>query len=252
MKRNAKSLTLIVSMLLFVAMFVFGFDSCKKKTDEPEQYPAPHWESPEPGPNGTLPESIIPESLMDSIGDYFNIYSGENPPILNGEFVSRPHTLLFANYQETPTDTIGSVYSDRYIAFFGNEIKVDFYGMQYDPDLHDDYEEVKRNLHVIGTGEAFTCYYFTEGYPNGMYAKQSTVFSGKWNDSLYHGLKDFQVAVILLENSGNPALAPVNSFRILGDGDGLALDTAWLTGTRAIFDEVTVTDEDLFRMFRVK
>ena len=84
-----------------------------------------------------------------------------------------------------------------------------------------------------------------------MYAKQSTVFSGKWEES-YGGLRDFQVAVILLETSGNPNLAPAGSFRVLGDGDGLAQDTAWIGSKRASFDDIKVSHEDAFSMFRVK
>ena len=84
-----------------------------------------------------------------------------------------------------------------------------------------------------------------------MYAKFSTIFSGKWNAS-YNGLKDFQVAVIMLETSDNPHLAPVGSFRVLGDGDGLAQDTAWISGSKGAFFNESVTDYDPFSIFRVK
>ena len=85
-----------------------------------------------------------------------------------------------------------------------------------------------------------------------MYAKQSTIFSGSWNAS-YGGLKDFQVAVILLETSGNPNLAPKGSIRVLGDGDGLAKDTAWIGSKRvALEDDIQVSAEDAFSMFRVR
>ena len=82
-----------------------------------------------------------------------------------------------------------------------------------------------------------------------MYALQSTIFSGKWNES-YGGLKDFQVAVVLLETSGNPNLDPKNSYRVLGDYDGLAKDTAWLGKRVAPTESITITDEDAFRLFR--
>ena len=105
--------------------------------------------------------------------------------------------------------------------------------------------------YVIGEGENFTCYYITEGYPDGLYAKQSTIFSGNWNETL-GGLGDFKVAVILLETSGNPNLAPKNSFRILGDGDGLAENDPWLFGKGGDFGTREMSDEAAFRMFRIK
>lgn len=242
MKKNLIVIALIISVLALT------FESCKNKKEEPEPTPQGHWYSPTPGENGTLPSSILPQSLMDSVTAYFSVYSGENPPAFDDtlQFVSHPHVLLHSN---NPNDTITQYY-DRYIAFFKRGDKIDFYGKQWDDEMDGYYEETRRGLYVLGTGEGFSCYYLTEAYPNGMYAKQSTIFSGKWNPS-YGGLKDFQVAVILLETSGNPNLAPAGSFRVLGDGNGLAQDTAWLTNSKgAEFNIFTVSDEDAFRMFR--
>ena len=242
MKRNFVLTSLIISVLVILVAV-----SCKKKEEAQTSTPSPSWNSPEPAPGGNIPESILPESLSDSVTAYFTVYSGENPPAFDGQFVSHPHMLLHSSFAN---DTV-TVFNDRYIAFFGNGESIDFYGKQWDNDYNDYYEEAYRRLHVIGTGENFSCYYLMEGYPNGMYAKQSTVFSGKWNES-YGGLKDFQVAVILLETSGNPNLAPAGSYRVLGDGDGMARDTTWFSGKDASFGTVTVSDEDAFRMFRVR
>jgi len=167
--------------------------------------------------------------------------------------VSHPHALMATSLDPTyvyPDSVV--FYNDRYLCFErANDGLVNFYGKQWDDDYNQYYEEVYRNLNSVGEGENFTCYFLTEGYPNGMYALQSTIFSGKWNDT-YGGLKDFQVAVILLENSGNPYLAPNGSYRVLGDFDGLAQDTNWMAKKSSFNNDVKVSDEDLFRMFRVK
>ena len=244
MNKKAKFFTLIISALVLI----FVVASCKKKDEEQKTYPAPSWYSPVPGENGTLPTSVLPGDMQDSVTAYINIHEGTNPPEVYGQFVSRPHILLYSTYEE---DSIGSQYNDRYIAFFRNGDFVDFYGKQWDDDMDDYYEEVYRKLYVVGEGENFTCYYLTEGYPDGMYAKQSTVFSGNWDESL-GGLGNFQVAVILLETSGNPNLAPERSFRVLGDGDGLAQDTAWMDSKRAPVVDMMSSSEDAFRMFRIK
>ena len=253
MKRNKKSLALTISMLLFAVVLVLGVDSCKKKKSDPEPQ-VPVWNdpvSPDPQADGQLPVAVLPEELSDTISQYITINSGENPPLFSGEFVSSPHVLMAANYQTDVNDTIGSTYNDRYIAFFEHSGYMDFYGKQWDDEYHVDYEEVIRNLHILGMGENFTCYYLTEGYPNGLYACYSTIFSGKWNAN-YGGLKDFQVAVILTETSGNPYLAPKGSYRVLGDGNGLAENNNWLSGKSIEPNHEKMTDEDLFRMFRVK
>ena len=167
--------------------------------------------------------------------------------------MSSPHALM-ANSLDPDYNYPDTVifYNDRYICFERtNNGAVNFYGKQWDDEYDSYYEEVYRNLNSVGEGDNFTCYFLTEGYPNGMYALQSTIFSGKWGES-YGGIKDFQVAVILLENSGNPNLAPKGSYRVLGDFDGLAQDTNWMAKKASFNHEVKVSDEDAFRMFRVK
>lgn len=251
MNKNTKSLTLILSALL-VAFMVFGSSSCKHDP-EPDPVPTPQepW-SPDPV-NGHVPESVLPPTVSEAISDYFVVYSGYNPVQVRGQFVSRPHALM-ANSLDPDYNYPDTVifYNDRYICFERtNNGAVNFYGKQWDDEYENYYEEVYRNLNSVGEGDNFTCYFLTEGYPNGMYALQSTIFSGKWGES-YGGIKDFQVAVILLENSGNPNLAPEGSYRVLGDFDGLAQDTNWMAKKASFNHEVKVSDEDAFRMFRVK
>lgn len=250
MNNKFRLFSLVLSTLVLVV--VLGFVSCKKKDKNANENP---WEdpwSPEPNSGGVLPPIVFPtindsvtmvDSLLyEAVTAHINIYIGENPPAIYGQFLSHPHILIHSTFSQ---DTIGSQYSDRYIAFERNGDKVNFYGKQ------GDYEEVYRDLYVIGEGENFTCYYITEGYPDGLYAKQSTIFSGNWNETL-GGLGDFKVAVILLETSGNPNLAPKNSFRILGDGDGLAENDPWLFGKGGDFGTREMSDEAAFRMFRIK
>lgn len=252
MKRNTKSLALIISVLLFATVMMFGFDSCKKKEAEPEK-PTPNepW-SPEPV-NGELPESVLPAELKDVIGQYFTVYSGNNPARVSGQFVSSPHALIATSLDPEyvyPDSVI--FYNDRYLCFERTSTGlVNFFGKQWDDDLNKYYQEAYRGLNSVGAGDNFTCYFLTEGYPGGYYALQSTIFSGRWNES-YEGLKDFQVAVILLENSGNPNLDPVNSYRVLGDFDGLARNTHWMDKKAVMNNDVKVDDYDAFWMFRKK
>ena len=242
MKKTFALTSLIISALIIMLVVV----SCKKKKEEePEPKPTVVW-SPNPV-NGELPTSVLPEVLADTLAHYFKIYDGENPAKVVGQFVSEPHVLQFST---SPDDVIGSEFAPRYICFVRNGDRVDFYGKQWDEEMGKYYEEAYRKLNVVGTGENFTCYYITEGYPNGMYAKQSTIFSGKWNESL-GGMGDFQVAVLLLETSGNPNLEPVNTIRVLGDADSLARDTTWM-GKSVDFNEINISKEDAFRMFRKK
>ena len=241
MKKNTLLSTLIICALAMALVACGGH-----KTETPIQE-AVSW-SPAPGEGGTLPTQVLPEQYQDTVSKYFTIHTGESGKRFDGQFVSSPHMLL---YTTVATDTV-TVYNDRYIAFYKNGDLMDFFGQQWDDKNNKFYNEAYRKLHVIGSGDDFTCYYLTEGYPNGMYAKQATIFSGSYNDTCA-GLKDFQVAVLLLQTSGNPNLPPKGSIRILGDGDGLAVDTTWITSKSAVFNEdIHVSAEDAFSMFRVR
>ena len=249
MKKKSGFITLIISALVLVFVIDLMSTSCKKKSDEESEepsYPAPVTWSPAPI-NGAVPPSVLPEELAAEVGSHIQIYAGPTPAKVHGEFLSHPHRLL---YSTASSDTIGTDFYDRYICFEWtdpNFNRIDFYGKQQIDEEGNNYEEVYRNIYVVGTGENFTCYYITEGYPQGLYAKQATIFSGNWTESL-GGLGNFKVAVILLETSGNPNLEPVNTYRVLGDSDGLAENCEWMKGKRSVTN-ATTSHEDAFRMF---
>ncbi|MDY6436975.1 MAG: hypothetical protein SPK72_05325 [Bacteroidales bacterium] len=248
MKRSKESVVMIVCALALSAIMVLGFDSCNNKKEDKKQETVV-W-SPDPV-NGDLPESVLPAELKDLVCEHFTIYAGDKPAKVRGQFVSRPHALLATSLDTTYVYGDSVVFfNDRYICFERNSNgSTNFYGKQWYDEYDKYYEEAYYQLKSVGEDDKFTCYYLTEGYPDGMYALQSTIFSGKWNES-YGGLKDFQVAVVLLETSGNPNLDPKNSYRVLGDYDGLAKDTAWLGKRVAPTESITITDEDAFRLFR--
>lgn len=172
-----------------------------------------------------IPNYVLPEEIYNEVTKLFPVYSGVNPPEMTGEYVSSPHILIYESYAEKP-DSV-QVYSDRYLGFLYTNKQMNFYGKQYDIAADDDIEEVQYGVKITGNNDNFTCYYVVDGYVQGYYAQQSFIFSGKKTDA---GLDNFHVAVVLLENSGNPNMFAKNSYRILKDEDGLAEANNWLSG----------------------
>lgn len=41
----------------------------------------------------TIPETIIPSSMIDSLRPYMTIYDGEDPPVIEGGFLASPMEL---------------------------------------------------------------------------------------------------------------------------------------------------------------
>lgn len=217
---------------MVTAALLFGLStaitSCKK---DPKPTPT-H----EPDPIITIvdsiPASILPREIYGEVSSRISIYQGDTPADISGQYLSQPHALLYASYDpEYDPDDSTVFYSDRYVAFtFSEATGMDFYGKQWDTDNDRWVEEHVSKMKITGEGDNFCCFYVIEGQPHGFYLKQSTIFSGTLTSE---GLKNFRVAVIMVENDGDNDFPEKNSFRILGDFDGMAENNNWM-GKKAL------------------
>ena len=181
---------------------------------EYEDHPNP-W-SPEPV-NGQIPVEVLPEALAAEIGQYMNIYSGENPIVIDSLYNSSPHKLFHTTFDE-PADT---VYHDLRFQFIKKDNKVDLIEWVFDNYAQYYYPIAFRDLYMIGSGYNFTAYYLEEDYSNGKYTKTATILSGTF-DEANNAVNNFKIAEILVKTYGNPNLPPENSYRIVGDADGVS------------------------------
>ena len=179
-----------------------------------EPHPNP-W-SPEPV-NGQIPVEVLPEALAAEIGQYMNIYSGENPIVIDSLYNSSPHKMMHTTFDE-PADTI---YHDLRFQFIKKDNKVDLFEWVFDNYAQYYYPIAFRDLYMIGSGNNFTAYYLEEDYSNGKYTKTATILSGTF-DEANNAVNDFKIAEILVKTYGNPNLPPENSYRIIGDADGVS------------------------------
>lgn len=219
-----------IAVSTFIAALLFGLSmtSCKK---DPNPTPTP---APDPIITivDSIPASILPREIYGEVSSRINIHSGNTPPDISGQYLSQPHALLYESYNQSYDPDDSTVfYSDRYVAFtFSEATGMDFYGKQWDTDNNKWIEEHVSKMKITGEGDNFCCFYVIEGQPHGFYLKQSTIFSGTLTPE---GLKDFKVAVIMVENDGDEELPEKNSFRILGDFDGMAENNNWM-GKKAL------------------
>ncbi|MCQ2318756.1 MAG: hypothetical protein MJZ90_07560 [Bacteroidales bacterium] len=226
MRKNI--LHIVASTFMAALLFGLSMTSCKK---DPNPTPTP---APDPIITivDSIPASILPREIYGEVSSRINIHSGNTPPDISGQYLSQPHALLYESYNQSYDPDDSTVfYSDRYVAFtFSEATGMDFYGKQWDTDNGRWIEEHVSKMKITGEGDNFCCFYVNEGYPNGIYLKQSTIFSGTLTPE---GLKDFKVAVIMVENDGDEEFYEKNSFRILGDFDGMAENNNWM-GKKAL------------------
>lgn len=215
--------------------------SCKKDNDESENNETPTIDT---APN--LSE-VLPDSLRSKVLSWINIYEGDSPYDITGEYVSSPHKLFYSSAPDTNT-----YYYDRYLCFVQNGNKAEFLGAQGDTTIaFEDWElEHFYKMRLYGNDTAFSCYYIIKGYMNHLPVSYSTIFSGKKAvDSIGEtvGIRDFMVATILLETSGIETLQPQGTYRIIGDEDKLAVRYDWLGKKEP--ETKPMTEDDLFKMW---
>lgn len=73
---------------IFILLLSLSFFACLEKDNETVIIP-PYVES--------IPETIIPSSMIDSLRPYMIIYDGENPPDIEGGFLASPMELIHAS-----------------------------------------------------------------------------------------------------------------------------------------------------------
>ncbi len=210
-----KKITLKKSNLILLLLIVV-FSSCLKDNDNTIILPTF---------NGEISDAVIPPEIREELEGRMNIYEGQTPPDIIGEYVSDPHTLVYSSDgQFTP----GDVFADRFFAF---EEK-DATGMVIYEGKQGSSISYANSVIVVGKGNDFTAYFVanTEDEEDGTNSKSSYLISGTVTPN---GIKNFEYAFIMLDKDDpNGKLMDVNEYRIFTDGDGLAENNNWVVNTK--------------------
>ncbi|MBR6438544.1 MAG: hypothetical protein IKS65_05105 [Bacteroidales bacterium] len=180
-----------------------------------EPHPNP-W-SPDPI-DGHIPSEVLPDAIADEVGQYMNIYSGENPMVIDSLFNSSPHILMHASFGEA-TDSVYHDFRFKFIRKDNN--KVDLIAWLWNDQIGTYTPEAVIDLNMIGSGNNFTAYYLKEDFSEDGYFKMANIFSGTW-DEANCAVNDFKVAQIIVKSYENPNFPPENSYIIVGDEDGVS------------------------------
>lgn len=200
-----KFLTLFMSVSL-ILVFMFG---CSEESNDPT--------SPIED-NGLTREinEMVPDSLLDVIDSLgMPIYKGGNPPTIEGSYLSTPFVLINSNRDG---DVIGTVYADYYMKFSNQNNKELTISMDYENG-----PEVGNGIggFIVGDNGNFSVFSKLTVVVYSDTAYILNLISGKLQDD---GIKDFHLALFMLDNLGNPNGYYINNGdgRIFNDSDGLA------------------------------
>ena len=176
-----------------------------------------------PLPNGTIPTSVIPRHLQDSLANHgFVINEGLYPPTIDGSYLISQMQMNYAS------DDYVNTFYNLYITFADQQPRGI---LNYSETQHVNVEGASIAANVIGSGDDFTmyCYQYvseTDGEVQLFRCKTATVISGT---KAADGIRNCQYAYILLEKEAinddyNAAIPAAETYRIYADSDSLAVN----------------------------
>ena len=174
-------------------------------------------------------KNFVPDSTIQTLRDMgLTIHEGTQPPNIEGIFQASPYVMLESN---VPYETyeIGSRFIDYRYQFREQNmqdlsISLDTKGISHHTGNVIS-ESTGKGAFLAGYDQDFTAFIMLEGYSihgrDTSFTKSLEVISGEMTSA---GIKDFQMALVLLDDFGDPheRLIPVNTGRVFYDEDRLA------------------------------
>ena len=165
---------------------------------------------------------VISEIVIDKLRDHLPIYSGTNPPNIEGSYLITPYTTVFC---EDGNWDPGYVISDYKIRFF-NQSSTDNTIDMIDHVVNGSSYSQGTGAFISGDDTHFTAYFNTEGFSNDIFTRTSVIVSGT---KTADGIKDLYYGFVMEEKGNDPdhKLMDTGVYRIFKDGDGISEPTSW-------------------------
>jgi hypothetical protein len=198
-----KGLFILLPMLLIGLLFV----SCNKDDDDNLV-----------NENGLTKEivNLVPDQILNEIKDLgMPIYSGENPPSIEGSYLAKPFILKSSNIE---SDSPGMLFADLYIKFRNQNNK----NLTIDFDYANGGElGLGYGSYIVGDDGKFSVFVEVDVTYNESKAKVVMIISGKLADD---GIKNLYYANFMIDNFGNEQGYWIDNGtgRVLYDEDGFS------------------------------
>lgn len=180
------------------------------------------WEEEDPRFN-----EVVPEEIEEKLDDHMPIYTGVNPPIIEGAYYLNPFVAV---YCEDGGFEPGYEVMSEYIRFSNQNTANNTLDMAEYSEYGNGHLEGS-GAFISGSGNNFTAFFNTNGTDTGeegntVTFKTALVISGtKASD----GIKDLYYAVVMVEKNGDyyDDFMKEGIFRVFKDQDGLSVKTSW-------------------------
>ena len=167
----------------------------------------------------------IPEEYLRRMRPYMPIYSGKEPPVIEGTFLLSKDVLVYSS------DGYSSDNFADYVTEFTNQDMV-----QNTVIFREESRSSNRVLSksereqavVLGKGNNFTVFLIVNGMRSDgvTTTKMATILSGTMTTS---GIRDFHYGFVMLDkHDPNGVVMDIGEFRIFKDQDGMSEPTSWM------------------------
>ena len=195
---------------LFVCLFIVSIISCSKDDDGGNSNPNGF-----DGSVSAIEDYFSPAALEALIELGFQLNQGNNPPNIEGTFHVSPYIL---ENSSVPGDYVGQLFADLEATFSeqnNNELTV-AYSYINGPE-----DGTGLGAFISGNGNNFSVFVKTRTFVGDDEAESAQAFSGTMTPD---GIRDFQSAILMLDNFGNPSgyFIANNTGRLIVDGDGFS------------------------------
>lgn len=173
--------------------------------------------------------NVVPEDIQEKLSEHMPIYSGVNPPNVEGTYYMDPFEVVYCEDNNWDPGTIVQSYYCRFMNQNYIDNTIDF----EDINEFGNGSDIGTGAFISGSGNNFTAFFNTIGETYGIATRHALMISGtKTSD----GIKDLYYAFVMVEKGDdtNHPLMAEGIFRVFRDQDGLSVNTTWPSSTRSI------------------
>lgn len=173
-------------------------------------------------------ESVVPADILEKLDDHMPIYSGVNPPNVEGVYYIDPFVAVYCEDNGFAPGEKANSYFIRFINQNENYNTLDY----EEASASGNSSGAGKGAFISGSGDNFTAFFNTIGKEDDGVTvfKTALVISGTKTDS---GIKNLYYSFVMVEKEDpNDHLMEEGVYRVFKDEDGMSVNTTW-SATRA-------------------
>ena len=178
--------------------------------------------------------NVVPEEIQEKMSEHMPIYSGVNPPNVEGTYYMDPfETVYCEDYTSSMTTYYPGYIVNSYYCRFSNQNYINNTIDYQDIAGNGSSSNIGTGAFISGSGNNFTAFFNTIGEGYGIATRTALVISGtKTSD----GIKDLYYAFVMVEKGDDPEhkIMAEGVFRVFRDQDGISVNSTWPSSTRSI------------------